>query len=165
MIVEVHDLGKRYGQLDAVQGLEFGISEGSAFALVGPNGAGKTTTIKVLLNLLTPSQGNVDILGVDSRSLSPREFADIGYVSENQVLPGRLTVDAYLAYLRPFYRRWDTSLEMSLRDDMQLPATRRIGDLSHGMRIKMALVCALSYRPRLLILDEPFAGLDALVRD
>jgi ABC-2 type transport system ATP-binding protein len=83
MIVEVHDLGKRYGQLDAVQGLEFGISEGSAFALVGPNGAGKTTTIKVLLNLLTPSQGNVDILGVDSRSLSPREFADIGYVSEN----------------------------------------------------------------------------------
>ena len=165
MIVEAHDLCKRYGRFDAVQGLEFGISEGSAFALVGPNGAGKTTTIKVLLNLLEPSRGTVSILGVDSRSISPAELADIGYVSENQELPGRLTVGQYLDYLRPFYRRWDRKLETSLRDDLQLPAARRIGELSHGMRIKMALVCALSFRPRLLILDEPFAGLDALVRD
>ncbi len=165
MIVEAHDLFKRYGRFDAVQGLEFGISEGSAFALVGPNGAGKTTTIKVLLSLLEPSSGTVSILGVDSRSISPAELADIGYVSENQELPGRLTVGQYLDYLRPFYLRWDRELETSLRDDLQLPTARRIGELSHGMRIKMALVCALSFRPRLLILDEPFAGLDALVRD
>ncbi len=165
MIIEAHDLCKRYGRFDAVQGLEFEICEGSAFALVGPNGAGKTTTIKVLLNLLEPSRGTVSILGVDSRSISPAELADIGYVSENQELPGRLTVGQYLDYLRPFYRRWDRKLETSLRDDLQLPAARRIGELSHGMRIKMALVCALSFRPRLLILDEPFAGLDALVRD
>ena len=165
MIVEAHDLFKRYGRFDAVQGLEFGISEGSAFALVGPNGAGKTTTIKVLLNLLEPSRGTVSILGVDSRSISPAELTDIGYVSENQELPARLTVGQYLDYLRPFYRRWDRKLETSLRDDLQLPTSRRIGELSHGMRIKMALVCALPFRPRLLILDEPFAGLDALVRD
>ena len=165
MIVEVHDLWKRYGRYDALQGLEFGIPEGSAFALVGPNGAGKTTTIKILVNLLEPSRGNATILGVDSRSISPRELADIGYVSENQDLPGRLTVGEYLDYLRPFYRRWDHALELSMRRDMQLPPTRRIRDLSHGMRIKMALVCALPFRPRLLILDEPFAGLDPLVRD
>ena len=165
MIVEVHDLWKRYGRFDALQGLEFGISEGSAFALVGPNGAGKTTTIKILVNLLEPSRGSATILGVDSRSISPRELADIGYVSENQELPGGMTVGGYLDYLRPFYRRWDHALEMSLRRDMQLPPTRKIRDLSHGMRIKMALVCALPFHPRLLILDEPFAGLDPLVRD
>src|SRR6266436_239102 len=81
VIVEVHDLWKRYSRFDALQGLEFGIPEGSAFALVGPNGAGKTTTIKILVNLLEPSQGNAAVLGVDSRSLSPQELANIGYVS------------------------------------------------------------------------------------
>jgi ABC-2 type transport system ATP-binding protein len=165
MIVEVHDLWKRYGRFDALQGLEFGVPEGSAFALVGPNGAGKTTTIKILMNLLEPSRGDAAVLGVDSRSLSPRELATIGYVSENQDLPGRLTVEEYLDYLRPFYPRWDHVLETSMRRDMQLPATRRIRDLSHGMRMKMALVCALPFHPRLLILDEPFAGLDPIVRD
>jgi ABC-2 type transport system ATP-binding protein len=165
MIVEVHDLWKRYGRVDALQGLAFGIAEGSAFALVGPNGAGKTTTIKILVNLLQPSRGKATVVGVDSRSLSPRELADIGYVSENQDLPGRLTVGDYLDYLRPFYRHWDDALELSMRRDLQLPATRKIRDLSHGMRMKMALVCALPFHPRLLILDEPFAGLDPLVRD
>jgi ABC-type multidrug transport system ATPase subunit len=165
VIVKVHDLWKRYGRFDALKGLEFGVPEGCAFALVGPNGAGKTTTIKILVNLLEPSRGNAVILGVDSRSISPRELADIGYVSENQDLPGKLTVEEYLAYLRPFYRRWDHALEISMRRDMQLPPARKLRDLSHGMRLKMALVCALPFHPRLLILDEPFAGLDPLVRD
>jgi ABC-2 type transport system ATP-binding protein len=165
VIVEVHDLWKRYGRFDALQGLEFAVPEGSAFALVGPNGAGKTTTIKILVNLLEPSRGNAAVLGVDSRAISPLELADIGYVSENQDLPGRLTVGEYLDYLRPFYRRWDHGLEMSMRRELQLPPARKIRDLSHGMRIKMALVCALPFHPRLLILDEPFAGLDPLVRD
>ena len=120
--------------MEALQGLRFGVPEGSAFALVGPNGAGKTTTIKILMNLLSPSRGRASIFGVDSRALSPRELADIGYVSENQDLPGRLTVAEYLAYLRPFYPRWDRALETSLLRDMQLPLSRRIGDLSHGMR-------------------------------
>jgi ABC-2 type transport system ATP-binding protein len=165
VIVKVHDLWKRFGRFDALKGLEFAIPEGSAFALVGPNGAGKTTTIKILMNLLDPSQGNAAVLGVDSRAISTRELAAIGYVSENQELPGRLTVAEYLDYLRPFYPQWDYALEMSVRREMQLPPTRKIRDLSHGMRIKMALACALPAHPRLLILDEPFAGLDPLVRD
>jgi len=165
VIVEACDLWRRYGRFEALRGLAFGIPEGSAFALVGPNGAGKTTTIKILLNLLTASRGSARVLGVDSRALSPRELADVGYVSENQELPGRLTVSQYLDYLRPFYPRWDRELEGSMLREMQLPPARRIGHLSHGMRIKMALVCGLAGRPRLLVLDEPFAGLDPLVRD
>ena len=160
--MEVHDLWKRYGRFNALNGLEFAVPEGSAFALVGANGAGKTTTIKILVNLLEPSRGTASILGVDSRAVSPRELGQIGYVSENQDLPGRLTVGEYLDYLRPSYPRWHRALEMSMRRDVQLPPTHKIQDLSDGMRIKMALACALPFRPRLLILDEPFAGLDPL---
>jgi ABC-2 type transport system ATP-binding protein len=105
------------------------------------------------------------VLDVDSRRLSPRELAQIGYVSENQDMPSRLTVQEYLAYLRKFYPTWDRDLEASILRELRLPPDRKIGNLSHGMRMKMALACALAYRPRLLILDEPFSGLDPLVRD
>ena len=149
MIVEVYDLWRRYGRFDALEGLSFGITDGSAFALVGPNGAGKTTTIKILMNLLEPSRGNATILGVDSRSISPRELADIGYVSENQDMPGRMTVMAYINYLRPFYPNWDRALESKILGSLRLPSERKIKDLSHGMRLKMALACALPFRPRL----------------
>src|SRR5438046_4954671 len=80
-------------------------------------------------------------------------------------MPARLTVGEYVAYLRPFYSTWDRDLEASIALQLRLPLKRKIGDLSHGMRLKMALMCALPYRPKLLMLDEPFSGLDPLVRD
>jgi ABC-type multidrug transport system ATPase subunit len=165
MIVQAHDLRKAYRRTDALRGLSFSVPEGSAFALIGANGAGKTTTIKVLMNIVAPSGGNVSVLGVDSRALSPREMAQIGYVSENQDMPSRMTVAQYLGYLRPFYASWDPSLEKSILKQLRLPPERKIGHLSHGMRLKMCLACALPYRPRLLVLDEPFSGLDPLIRD
>jgi ABC-2 type transport system ATP-binding protein len=164
-MIRAQGLWRRFGRHDALQGLNLTVPEGSAYALIGPNGAGKTTTIKLLMNLIAPSCGVATVMGVDSRQLSPEVFAQIGYVSENQALPARLSVAEYLDYLRPFYPSWDPALEASIRARLQLPAERRIGALSHGMRIKMALACALPYRPKLLILDEPFSGLDALVRE
>ena len=163
--IEIHELHKRFGRHEAVCGLNLSVPQGSAFALVGPNGAGKTTTIRVLMNLLAPQRGSATVLGVDSRRLSSRELGCIGYVSENQQLPVRLTVGQYLDYLRPFYGRWDRALEAQLLGQLQLPLERTIGALSHGMRIKLALACALPFRPQLLVLDEPFSGLDALVRE
>jgi ABC-2 type transport system ATP-binding protein len=80
-------------------------------------------------------------------------------------MPGRLTVSRYLAHLRPFYPNWDAALEQSILSQLRLPPERKIRELSHGMRMKMALACALPFRPRLLVLDEPFSGLDPLVRD
>lgn len=165
MIVQANDLWKSYGDFAAVQGVSFAVPEGSIFALVGASGAGKTTLIKLLMNILTPTRGSASLLGVDSRAIGPLVLQHIGYVSENQELPGRLRVSDYFAYLRPFYPRWDRQLEESLRRQLRLPAERRIRHLSHGMRLKMALACALAFRPRLLVLDEPFSGLDALVRD
>jgi len=166
MIVRTDNLHLSYGrQGEALRGLSLEVPEGSAYALIGANGAGKTTTIKVLMNMLAPSKGSATVLGVDSRRISPRELTQIGYVSENQILPGRLRVGEFLRFLRPFYPTWDMELEGSILERLRLPAERRISDLSHGMRLKMALAGALPFRPRLLVLDEPFSGLDPLFRD
>ena len=165
MIIQTHDVWKKYGRFDALQGLSIAVPEGSAFALIGANGAGKTTTIQLLMNFIAPSRGTASIMGVDSRSMSLEQLAQIGYVSENQDIPGSMTVTEYLAYLRPFYPTWDKSLEAELVGQLHLPAARKIENLSHGMRMKMALACALPFRPKLLILDEPFSGLDPLARD
>lgn len=164
-MIQVNRLWKKFGRHDAVQDVSFAVPEGSAFALIGANGAGKTTTIKVLMNILEPTRGNAEVLGVDSRRLSPREVAQIGYVSENQDMPEKLTVAEFLAYLRPFYPTWDVELEKTILRQLRLPLERKIGNLSHGMRMKMALTCALPFRQKLLVLDEPFSGLDPLVRD
>jgi len=164
-VVQADKVWKSFGRIDALQGLSLAVPEGSAYALIGANGAGKTTAIKLLMNMLEPSRGTASVMGVDTRRLSPEILAQIGYVSENQALPRRLGVGDYLEYLRPFYPDWDRALETSICKRLQLPLKRRIGELSHGMRIKVALACALPYRPRLLILDEPFSGLDPLVRE
>src|SRR5579859_4956723 len=164
-MIRVENLWKKFGRFDALRGLSFDVPGGSAFAMIGANGAGKTTTIKVLMNILEPTRGSATMLGVDSRRLSVKELAQIGYVSENQDMPSRLTVEEYTAYLRPFYPTWDRELEGSIARQLRLPVDRKIGNLSHGMRMKMALMCALPYRPKVLVLDEPFSGLDPLVRD
>jgi ABC-2 type transport system ATP-binding protein len=165
MIVRTDDLHKAFGRHEALRGLSISVEEGSAYALIGPNGAGKTTTLRVLMNILKPERGSATVLGVDSRRLTAAEFSQIGYVSENQELPVRLTVRQYLEYLRPFYAAWDRKLEDSILEELRLAPDIRIGDLSHGMRMKAALASALPFRPRLLVLDEPFSGLDALVRE
>src|SRR6478736_6874545 len=99
MIVQADNVWRRFGRFDALRGLSFTVPEGSAFALIGANGAGKTTTIKVLMNIIEPTRGSATLLGVDSRKISPRQLAQVGYVSENQDMPSRLTVEEYVAYL------------------------------------------------------------------
>jgi ABC-2 type transport system ATP-binding protein len=165
MIVQTDNLWKSFGRFGAVRGLGIAVPEGSRFAMLGSNGAGKTTTIKLLMNIIVPSQGTATVLGVDSRRISRGELTRIGYVSENQDMPGRMTVGAYIAYLRPFYPNWDRTLEGEVLRRLRLPTERRIKDLSHGMRLKMALACALPFRPQLLVMDEPLSGLDPLMRD
>jgi ABC-2 type transport system ATP-binding protein len=164
-VIETAGLRKRYGDFGALHGIDLAMPEGSVFALMGASGAGKTTAIKILLNLIEPTQGTARVLGVDSHRIGARDLSQIGYVSENQLLPARLRVAHFFEYLRPCYPNWDRRLEEDLRAKLRLPAGRRIGELSHGMRLKLELASALAYRPRLLILDEPFSGLDALARE
>jgi ABC-type multidrug transport system ATPase subunit len=159
------NLSCRYGSTEAVTNLTLQIDDGTIFALLGPNGAGKTTTLRALMNIIHPAAGAATVLGVDSRRLGPDQFATIGYVSENQQLPRWMTVDQLLAYCRPFYPAWDDGLCRTLMQQFDLPRDVRIGRMSRGMRVKAALVSSLAYRPRLLVLDEPFTGLDPVVRD
>lgn len=163
--IETTGLTRRFGGLEAVHDLTLEVPVGSVTALLGANGAGKTTTIKLLMNLLRPTAGAARVLGVDSVRLGERELAQIGYVSENQQQPLWMTVAQFLDYCRPLYPTWDRDLELRLRRELGLPADRKLGQLSRGMLMKAALVSSLAYRPKLLVLDEPFSGLDALVRD
>ncbi|MGH9590627.1 MAG: ABC transporter ATP-binding protein [Terracidiphilus sp.] len=165
MIAATENLSKTFGRFDALMNVNLRVPEGSVFALVGTNGAGKTTTIQLLLNMIAPTWGTASVLGVDSRRLTTAEWSQIGYVSENQQMPRQMTVSSYIRYLRPLYTTWDRSLESAILQQLSLPPKRRIKDLSHGMRMKMALACALPFRPRFLVLDEPFSGLDPLVRE
>ena len=164
-IIEASNLWKKFGRHAALRGLSFTVAEGNAFALIGANGAGKTTAIKILMNIIEPTRGTARVLGVDSPRVSPQELAQIGYVSESQDPPEGLTVAEYIAYLRPFYEKWDRDYEGQLLKTFRLPLKRKISALSHGMRMKLLLLCALVFRPKLLVLDEPFSGLDPLVRD
>ena len=164
-IIETNRLARRYWRMEAVHDLTLAVPAGSVFALLGPNGAGKTTTIKVLMNLLRPTAGEARVLGVDSRRLGERELAQIGYVSENQQLPLWMTVRQLLDYCRPFYPTWDRDLEKRLLAQFDLPEDRKLKQLSRGMLMKASLLSSLAYRPKLLVLDEPFGGLDPLVRE
>ncbi len=163
--IRTEGLVKRFRHAEALNHLTMDVPEGSIYALVGPNGAGKTTTIKVLMNILAPGGGTSEVLGVNSRKLGPREFAQIGYVSENQEMPDWMTVGYYMRFLAPFYPTWDEALAQEMLRQFELPLDRKLRQLSRGMRMKAALASSLAYRPRLIVLDEPFSGLDALVRD
>lgn len=163
--IRTEELTKRFGRTRALEGVTLDVPEGAIFALVGANGAGKTTLIKLLMNILQPTVGQAEVLGIASERVRGRELARIGYVSENQEHPDWMTVGQMLDYLRPFYPRWDRALEAYLVEQFDLPRERKLKQLSRGMRMKAAMAGALAFRPPLLVLDEPFSGLDPLVRD
>ncbi len=164
-VIRTDALTKKYRRLTALDQVNVEVQEGAVYALVGQNGAGKTTAIKILMNLIHASQGTAQVLGTDSRKIRGKSYNQIGYVSENQEIPEWMNVGALFHYLRDFYPTWDPALEQSLVKQFDLPLDRRIKALSRGMKMKLALAGALAFHPRLIVLDEPFGGLDPLVRD
>ena len=163
--IETNLLTKHYRRTVALDKVALEIPEGAVYALVGANGAGKTTLIRLLMNIFPPSSGSATILGVASGEMNGHAFERIAYVSENQEMPDALTIGELLNYVRPFYPRWDSELEAQLVRQFDLPLQRKLKHLSRGMRMKAALASVLAYRPALIVLDEPFSGLDPLVRD
>ena len=164
-LLATENLAKRFRGVEALHDLTLDVPEGAVFALVGPNGAGKSTAIKTVMNILEPTSGRANVLGVDSRRLGAAQLAQIGYVSENQQIPDWMTVKYFLAYCKPLYPGWRDEDLTDLVRLYELPLSRPLGKLSRGMRVKAALAASLAYRPRLIILDEPFSGLDVLVRE
>lgn len=160
--IEVHDLAKSYGRTIALHPTSLSVPAGSIFALLGHNGAGKTTLLKMLMNILHPTSGTAEVLNRPTSSLGGEDFTHVGYVSENQELPGWMTVADFLRYQSGFYPRWD---DRTLIQRFDLPLRRKLKHLSRGQRMKAALASVLAFSPSLIVLDEPFSGLDPLVRD
>jgi len=163
--IATHALTRMYGSQTALDAVTLSVEPGSVYALVGPNGAGKTTLIQLIMNLQPATSGSAQLLGLPSSQIRGAALNRIGYVAESQELPEWMTVEALLDYLRPFYPAWDRELEAQLLRDFALPMKGKLKHLSRGMKMKAAFIGALSYRPALLVLDEPFTGLDPLVRD
>src|SRR5580704_6978900 len=164
-MIQTENLSKRFRSTSALNEATLVVPEGAIYALVGANGAGKTTLIKLLMNIFRPTSGRAQVMGIECRHLAGRDFQRIGYVSENQEMPEWMTTGGMLSYLRPFYPQWDRGLEEELVRQFDLPLKRKLKHLSRGMRMKAAFASSLAYRPKLIVLDEPFSGLDPLVRD
>lgn len=164
-VIETEGLTKKFGKKCAVDGLNLRVPRGSVYAFLGPNGAGKTTTIQMVMNILEPTSGESRVFGRSSGVLDGEVFGRIGYVSENQHLPEWMTVRQYMDYCRGMYPKWDEAFYRELQEMFELPEDQKLGSLSRGMKGKAALLSSLAYRPELLILDEPFSGLDPVVRD
>ena len=159
--IEVRNLAKTIGRARLLEPLNLTIPSGSIVTLVGHNGAGKTTLLKLLLNILQPSSGEATVLGAPAAGLRGASFHDIGYVSENQEMPEWMTVRQLMRHLQPLYPEWS---DLQLLEELKLPLDRKIRDLSRGMRMKVAIASALAFRPKLLLMDEPFTGLDSAIR-
>jgi ABC-2 type transport system ATP-binding protein len=134
------------------------------YGLVGANGAGKTTLIKHVLGLLRAEAGSVRVFGCDPVADPVAVLSRIGYLSEENDLPGWMTVDELIRYSRALYRGWDDAYTEELKRMFALDAGARIRALSKGQKARVGLLVALAYRPELLVLDEPSSGLDPIVR-
>lgn len=163
--VEVRGVSYNYGNVQALRDLDFVVPEGALYALLGPNGSGKTTLLQIIMGLRRARRGSVSIFGTESHSLTMHDRTGIGYIAEGQPLPGWMRLEQVEAFLKPLYPTWDKSLATDLRERFGLDPTRKIKTLSRGEHMKAALLCTLAPRPRLLVMDEPFTGMDALVKD
>ena len=164
LAIETQALTKRYGAQAAVDALSLAVPSGSVFAFLGRNGAGKTTTIQILLDLLKRTSGEARVHGRDCVKQALEIRRHTGYVADGQRMYDWMTVDEIIWYCRGFYPAWDDAFAAELKTKLELPGEKKIGQMSRGMQAKLALLLAMAHRPELLILDEPTAGLDVVVR-
>jgi ABC-2 type transport system ATP-binding protein len=165
--IQTHGLTRRFGALTAVDNVSFSVAPGQFFGFLGPNGAGKSTTIKMLTGLLEPTAGTVEILGKPFTAGALDLKRQIGVVPEGMALLGRLTAPEYLRFVGRMYgldRETTNRRTEELLEFMQLAheSKKLVTDFSHGMQKKLALAAAVIHGPKVLFLDEPFEGVDAV---
>ncbi len=163
-VIEVSDLTRRFGAKTALSSVSLALPRGAVYGLVGANGAGKTTLIKHILGLLQAESGTVRVFGRDPVADPVAVLSRIGYLSEENDLPGWMRVDELIRYSRAFYPGWDDAYAEQLRKAFSLDNAAKITTLSKGQKSRAGLLIALAYRPQLLVLDEPSSGLDPIVR-
>ena len=164
LIIELKDLTRRYGKLDAVNALSLAVRPGRCYGFFGRNGAGKTTTIKCLLNLLKPTAGTVRVFGLDPQKDEVPVKSRLCHVPDAVAFYPWMTVRETLNYLASFRPRWNDQVELNLLRRFDLNPAQKTSDLSKGQKTQLALISAIAPEPELLVLDEPTSGLDPIVR-
>jgi ABC-2 type transport system ATP-binding protein len=163
-VLETRSLTKRFRHVVALDSVDLAVHPGEVFALLGSNGSGKSTTFRLLLNIYRPTAGESSLLGVPSTRMNGTTFEKVGYISEGQKMPQWMSVARFLDYCAGFYPDWDAELCRDLVNRFGLTLNQKIRHLSRGQRMKLSLASTLPAHPRLLLLDEPFSGLDVETR-
>ncbi len=164
LAIETTGLTKRFGRLVAVDDVALQVPAGSVYGYLGRNGAGKTTTIQMLMGMLEPTAGTMSVLGFDPFTQDVPMKRVVSYVPERVHMWDWMTVADLMAFGAGVHPNWDAAYSENLRTRLDLPVDRKLGHLSRGMQGKAALLTALASHPKLLLLDDPTMGLDALVR-
>jgi len=162
--IEIRDLTRRYGKLEAVHGLSLTVRAGCCYGFFGRNGAGKTTTIKCLLNLLRPQSGSVRVFGLDPQRDEVAVKSRIAYVPDAVAFYPWMTVRDTLDYFASFRAHWNRDIESDLLKRFGLDRNQKAASMSKGQKTQLALITAICPEPELLVLDEPTSGLDPIVR-
>ncbi len=162
--ITTRGLAHSFGKRRVLNGVDLDVEAGGITALLGRNGAGKSTLIRILTGIVPHDRGEVRVLGLDPRKHGPTIRRRIGVVSERLELPRWMRVADHFDFLAPFYPTFDRAEADRLARQLELDPRAKIATLSKGQRAKHALVAALAHRPELLLLDEPFSGLDPIVR-
>jgi ABC-2 type transport system ATP-binding protein len=163
-VIEVNHLTKYYGKARGIIDVSFEVEEGEIFGFIGPNGAGKSTTIRLFLSLIYPTSGDAQIFGKDCIKYGPEIRQEIGYLPSEVFYYEGMKVLDLLKYSASFYQKDCSKRMYQLADLMELDLKRRIDDLSYGNKKKVGIVQGLLHSPKLIILDEPTAGLDPLMQ-
>ncbi|MBN2256223.1 MAG: ABC transporter ATP-binding protein [Anaerolineaceae bacterium] len=163
-IIEVNHLTKYYGKSRGIVDISFKVEEGEIFGFIGPNGAGKSTTIRLFLSLIYPTKGEAKIFGKDCIKFGPELRQEIGYLPSEVFYYEGMKVLDLLKYSASFFQKDCTKRMHELSDLMELDLKRRISDLSYGNKKNVGIVQGLLHQPKLIVLDEPTAGLDPLMQ-
>ncbi|WP_068785919.1 ABC transporter ATP-binding protein [Paenibacillus phocaensis] len=161
--LEVKGLVKHYGSFTLSE-ISFAVPQGFITGLIGPNGAGKSTLIKAIMGMVLPEEGQITVLGQTVTRNEGNYKQQIGYISDENFYYEYLTMEQMKRIVAPFYDRWDEDLFTKYMDLFELPKRKKIKDCSKGMKMKFAIAMALAHHPKLLIMDEPTAGLDPVFR-
>jgi ABC-2 type transport system ATP-binding protein len=163
-VIELKNLARSYGKVDAVNGLSLKVRRGRCYGFFGRNGAGKTTTIKCLLNLLEPKTGYVRVFGMDPHEHQVEVKSRLSYVPDMVSFYPWMTIAQTLKFLASFRPHWNLEMEKDLLNRFQLNPNQKASQLSKGQKTQVALIGAVCPEPELLVLDEPTSGLDPIVR-